>query len=204
MFCGKCGKKIEKNAKFCMACGQATIVKREEKKKDELNCKTCGTILKENAEFCIECGKPVKVEIGKIEQQPSGNTVDISLRERHGFTTFWIIGNLSVSSIFLIMTFFDEYSLLFTIITAIIGFIAGIIGNILLLLWKKIGFWVVVGSSILLSSGRIFFSLFFVDMHIGWLLSLLSSLIIPAAGSIIFWRILKLRKNGRSTWEQLS
>jgi hypothetical protein len=66
-----------------------------------------------------------------------------------------------------------------------------IVGYILLLLWKKIGFRVLIGVSIISLPFDIA-----LGMNIGQILW-------SIVGILILWGILHIRKNGKTTWEQL-
>lgn len=57
IMCSKCGSPNKSDAKFCMNCGSAIVVKTKAEGKI---CPTCNAPVKEGAKFCMRCG-------GKIE-----------------------------------------------------------------------------------------------------------------------------------------
>jgi hypothetical protein len=154
-------------------------------------CKECGAEIEENTQFCPKCGVDVNVTL-----QTSDNNYK---KERPIFTTFWLIFLLIVRIIFGVLFLFsiqilvkDSYISNGVIIIYLAGAILGVATNILLLLWKKIGFWIFISNSIAFS--------------------ILDSIVIGASlgrtlsgllGILIMWSVLQIRKNGKTTWEQL-
>jgi membrane protease subunit (stomatin/prohibitin family) len=53
--CPKCGKDVNKNAKFCQECGEV----------QKNACPSCGAALKANAKFCTECGEKLTISCPK-------------------------------------------------------------------------------------------------------------------------------------------
>jgi hypothetical protein len=153
-------------------------------------CEKCGVEMADDVQFCPKCGNSIKSTM-----ENTVNTID---RKRHGFTSFWlifsliayfIVGTIYLFSPALIIQYYNVSSGLI-MIYGIVS-IAGIVGNILLLCWKKIGFWVFIGVSIvslLLNMA--------IGMNIG---QILWGLI----GIAIMRGVLHIRKNGKTTWEQL-
>jgi hypothetical protein len=153
-------------------------------------CSKCGTEITDEVQFCPKCGSSVNSTVV--------NTVNTIDRKRHGFTSFWLIFSLISfvisGSIYLftpqLMTQYYNVSSGLLMLYGIIS-MAGIIGNILLLCWKKIGFWIFIGISVV--------SLL-LNMVIG--LNIVQSLF-GLIGIAIMWGVLHIRKNGKTTWEQL-
>lgn len=117
------------------------------------------------------------------------------LRQRHGCVTFWLwlvlLTNLG-SSLFYLVAMFDMNSSNISLgygLLAIVGLVA-VLGAILLMRWNKLGFYVLLVSSLV--------ALF---VNIGLLglpsVTVLSSLV----GVFIWWAILQIRKNGISAWK---
>jgi hypothetical protein len=154
-------------------------------------CVKCGGEIADDVQFCPKCGTAVKsaVEI----------TANISERRRHGFTSFWLIlgliGCFIVGSIYLfspnlIGQYYVNASKGLIMLFGIIS-MANIICYILLLCWKRIGFWIFIGTSIVSLPLNMA-----IGLNIG---QTLSGLI----GLVILWGILHIRKNGKTAWEQL-
>jgi predicted nucleic acid-binding Zn ribbon protein len=153
-------------------------------------CSKCGVEITDGIQFCSKCGNVVN--------STSMDTENIINRKRHGFTSFWLIFSLIsyviVGSIYLFSPELIAQSynasngliMLFGIVS-----IAGIIGNIFLLCWKKIGFWVFIGVAVVSLILN-----FVIGMNIGQIL-------FGLVGIPIMWGILHIRKNGKTTWEQL-
>ena len=58
--CPKCGGWIEKEKRFCGACGHDTTMQQEQNREEKLgqaNCKGCGAQFSNTMKFCPECGK---------------------------------------------------------------------------------------------------------------------------------------------------
>ena len=123
------------------------------------------------------------------------------LKQRHGCVTawliFWIIGFSLVAIIYLFAAEFilsitqGELSKTMIISSGIIA-LASVVFTVLLLRWKKIGFWgyvgvIIVGFVMNLNTGS------------GIVLSLLSGLISIA----ILYGVLQIKKNNVSAWENL-
>ena len=148
-----------------------------------MRCENCGNEIIKGFQTCLYCGN----SIYSIRKE---NIVE---PDRHGFAIFWLyfllIVNYSLSFVFLIfIPIFYDIKNIFEYIPLIIIIILIILGNfglILLLRWKKIGFWIFLGSIGVCS---------FLAINI-------SPFIIISA--IITWIVLHLRKNDKTIWEQL-
>jgi hypothetical protein len=153
-------------------------------------CSKCGSENLDGSQFCAKCGTAItsgSVAVGNLSE-----------RKRHGFTSFWliflIVGYLIGGSIYLfapqVITQYWNASngliMLYGIAT-----IAGIIGIVLLLCWKKIGFWIIIGLSIV----SIFLNVA-IGMNIGQNLW-------GVVGVVVLFGVLHIRKNGKTTWSQL-
>jgi hypothetical protein len=193
MFCGNCGKEIEEGTKFCTHCGCAISVVLETV---ELRCSACGTVLKEGVEFCGNCGN--KINNVKANSNQDGHSVNATIRVRHGFTLFYLICGIIFCFIGGVFNIYS-YSLvdpgvpigpLFPLLYVISSMI-GAACYILLLRWKKIGFWIFIGIA--------FISLLLnIQARVN-----ISPILLGLSGIVGLWGVLHIRKNGKTTWEQL-
>jgi len=119
--------------------------------------------------------------------------------ERHGFTTFWLWWTI-ISSVFIVIGSFTGNNYLLSIygynkpLIYFLGItnIIYIIGAILILNWNKLGIWLYIGSGIL--------AVIVLIVVIGF--SLMIIFISTISWAIIIG-ILKLKKNGFSTWDYI-
>lgn len=147
----------------------------------QVRCPNCGRLQRKPG-----FAKPIQDE--PIEQK--------IIVERNGFITFWLwlvlVGNI-ISSI---IDFFPKTMwgrnypddlVVYSVILGCFGVI-NIIGVVLLLSWKKIGF-----------------TIFAVSTTIGSILSSLVMSTIPfgVVGIVVLWFILTIKKNGISYWEAM-
>ncbi|MDR1867357.1 MAG: zinc ribbon domain-containing protein [Treponema sp.] len=151
-------------------------------------CEKCGMEIGNDAQFCPKCGVSIV----------SVTTVNTNEKKRHGFTSFYLIFTLICNAIVgtsymftpqMITQYYDisnELMMLYGLVS-----MGAVIGSILLLCWKKIGIWVFIGLSIV--------SLI-LNMAIG--LNFIQSLW-SLIGIAVMWGVLRIRKNGKTTWEQL-
>jgi len=111
-----------------------------------------------------------------------------SERSRHGFATFWFIFYpLSFSITWGVFTILIKDLLYVFVIVSVVSVVA----CSLLLSWKKIGVWIIVGLAIILLIINI-------NNEMGiWFI------IIGLIGIAIMLGVLFLRKNGKTIWEQL-
>jgi hypothetical protein len=157
-------------------------------------CVKCGIELLGNIQFCPKCGNAVNSIIINNENSTE--------RKRHGFTSFWLIFGVIAYAInggmFLfipnIMTKSWNVSSSGPIMFYIFLNLAELICNVLLLHWKKIGFWILIGTSV----ASFLFNILIIGKYI-IVLSLFGLII----GIAVMWGVLHLRKNGRTAWEQL-
>lgn len=155
---------------------------------------------------------------------PSNQPTDVPFEEkqRHGFVTFWlvlmIVSNIAGAITQIVVSQFaiwqyatDEKAELFFYIkhgmvdyyTFAVYFMAvlaviNVVAAILLLIWKKLGYWLFVGSASACFVIMVSFAI------LGGVTSaVLSSLIGAVLGPIVLWAILQIRKKGISCWKQL-
>jgi len=114
--------------------------------------------------------------------------------QRHGFITFWlillIIGN-SISIIAALALGVFSYLSIFAIALNIVS----IVSVVMLLQWKKIGFWIFLGCQVLAAVLN-------ATMQISEIAIL--SAVGAVLGVAILWGILQIKKDGKSCWEQLN
>jgi RNA polymerase subunit RPABC4/transcription elongation factor Spt4 len=120
--------------------------------------------------------------------------------ERHGFTTFWLVlililnvigGSIYIFSPQIIFYQYPKATSGILFLLSILNILA-IVAAILLLCWKKFGFWLFLGIMI---------------VNVPLCISVGMSLIQSIWGLISIaslWGILHIRKNGISTWDYLS
>jgi ribosomal protein L40E len=162
-------------------------------------CNKCGAEAAEEAVFCQYCGRKLP------------RTDIVEGKKRHGFVSFylvfgvvglvWWLGMISYLSIFsrewinyyspYLLPYYEYYNFnsFFLGLNALISLVSGV-GYILILNWKKIGFWICVGAS-----------------AVGAISTAISQNIIAAIcgcfGIVIVWAILQLKKDGVSAWSNL-
>jgi uncharacterized membrane protein SpoIIM required for sporulation len=154
-------------------------------------CSKCGAEIGDDVRFCPKCGTAISSVTGNVARGTD--------RNRHGFVTFWLVLGVIFGPIAGLMCFATPYSIAqyypkasySSIMSMGIISLADTVACILMLCWKKIGFWLWLGLSvvsIIISIG--------VGISIGYILS-------SFVGIAIMWGILHIRKNGKTTWEQL-
>lgn len=147
---------------------------------------------------CQHCGK----KRPQNYDQEAGDPEVYQARKRAGFTTFYlwfglivntIIGLAYFATIFTRKGLWTAYDPMYT---RVYGFVASailVLGYLLLMRWKKSGFYVLIGMAAvtlmmnLFSGETISFATFF-----------------PIISALILYAVLQIRKNGISCWEQLS
>jgi predicted nucleic acid-binding Zn ribbon protein len=151
-------------------------------------CEKCGAEIGDDAQFCPRCGFNVRPIIAE----------NVNKRRRHGFTTFWLTFSLiSFTITGMVYLYFSEAIAQYVDVSSeLLIFLslvsmAGIVGNVLLLCWKKIGFWIFIGISIVS---------FIINMRMGLNIAQSLSGII---GIAIMWGVLHIHKDDKTAWEQL-
>jgi len=187
-------------------------------------CGKCGSELATGVEFCTKCGTAVNI----IAESKTNNLIG---RKRHGFTSFWMIFMLAlciINAIFAILSRDIAAILLQGIslnssertqidqlinLSILLGifFALPAIGIIFLMRWKKIGFWVFIGTYLTATFVSIVITImtYYImenaqipnEMELGLQVIFdLSRLVLMA----ITWGVLFLRKDGKTTWAQLN
>jgi len=113
--------------------------------------------------------------------------------ERHGFVTFWLVLLIVSNAIYGGIYFFSPNTAGITayIYLGVLS-MAAVAASVLLLCWKKIGFWLFLGIQIICVPLVISIGVNRVQGVIGFL------------SVIILWRVLHINKNGYSTWDYLT
>jgi predicted nucleic acid-binding Zn ribbon protein len=147
-------------------------------------CSHCGAGLVDAAVICVKCGC-------KVNEEKHG-------RRRNGFTTFflilWLIG-IVLGTVFVVLVP-DFVFLIYPYATDTTAmFVIGVgvmlaLSLIMLLRWKKMGFW-------------IFALMAFVPVFLEELNTSDSPIIVGLIQCAILYGVLHLRKDGKSAWEQL-
>lgn len=167
-------------------------------------CVNCGAKLSQDVKFCAQCGTPVNSTVPPPRPFPDPGYSPYpphvtGPRVRHGFTSFWLIGGvifcplLGLSYVLFADFLFYEAGLPYenSIITGILLLLQTVC-YILLLNWKKLGYWLMVA-----------FSGLAIILNIAMGGSIIFQIIVAPISLFIFWLILNIRKNGKTTWEQL-
>ena len=172
-------------------------------------CYKCGKELQDRAIFCSYCGtnqneSGASYSSSAVNHENKENTENRP-KERHGFVTFWLVFGICFGIYGLIDSFsgstnsFYNVLKLFNLMSDIqrtfltIQSIVYIVSYFLLLNWKKIGFWLIVGTDAL--------SAFILSGSGG---GILLWLVFLAIKDVFLFGILSIRKNGISCWEQLT
>lgn len=162
--------------------------------------------------------QPTNANPGSIAVQ----TLNIGNKERHGFITFCLVIMIIVNFISAIFncinadvfmwayaseekaqTFFyvdhakTDYYYYGAYAMSALG-VVNLIGAILLLSWKKAGYWLFLSSTVCVMAIMVLFG-FTGDFTS----SVLSSMLGAVIGPVILWAILQIRKNRISCWKQL-
>jgi hypothetical protein len=181
-------------------------------------CSKCGKQLNGDSVFCMYCGSKM-TSISQPKETVQGiNTVSMpqteiennTFRKRHGFTSFWLIFGIVANAFSALYNLFLEEmynaSQHGSILNQVIGELSdnfrllrfmgivsliGIVGYVFLLKWKKIGFWLFCGVAVIALVLNIIMGVNAVGLITG------------LAGVPILYGILRIKKNGKSTWEQL-
>ena len=158
-------------------------------------------------------------------------------RQRNGFVTFWLwlgivcsilsgifvsiamnsYGNLGNYGIQLVMAGIDfshassqlENASIMLVITNILAAICNLIGYIMLLKWKKAGFWLIIVESLVVSSiiiyamGLISEAYSEIGLYLDSAVTTITQVVGTCISWIILWAILQIKKNGISCWSQL-
>lgn len=143
-------------------------------------------------------------------------------KHRHGFVTFWlvlmILANIAGAIVQVLsadyaiwqyatdekvqLFFYVEhgkvdyyiYAVYFMAVLSVVN----VVGAILLLNWKKVGYWLFVGSASACLAIMISFAIFG-----GVTTTVLSSMLGAVLGPVVIWAILQIKKDGVSCWKQL-
>ena len=202
MYCKNCGNQINPNAMACLSCGC-------DPKRGNKHCRSCGAETNSEQVICIKCGVELNTQNSETssfsstdgKSSTTNNTGNLN-KQRHGLVTAWLILILiSCSLSSLQYLFAGDYVQKnwpgpgvisnTTIILLAIGSIVGGISALLLLNWKKIGFW---GYSTMCIAGM------FINISAGLSPVLAISGLVSVA---LLYGILKIKKNNVSAWDNL-
>jgi predicted nucleic acid-binding Zn ribbon protein len=178
-------------------------------------CINCGTELPDGSRFCSSCGeKNEKSELSFVEPQR---------RERHGFTSFWLIFSL-IGYVFsgFFIAFEHEILSRYWLDSIKSGVLYYPLFAVRLRIPMKIGmYWDqlilfsvvaniigIAGLVLLLRWKKIGFPLIVISYIIGFVFASIFGMIVGSffgsiIGIAIIYGILHLRKNGKTAWEQL-
>lgn len=125
-------------------------------------------------------------------------------KERHTIVTLWLYFALVTNAIMCLIDFFPKIAwgkdfpdsaIWMSVVSGVFG-IVNIIAIVMLLNWKRIGFWLLVISSF---AGLVLTCVANIVLSV-----LTSSFPWGVVGIFVWFGILQIRKNGKSCWEQLS
>lgn len=171
--------------------------------------------------FDSEFGNRVETK-QPVSTSPLTSNETLIEKQRHWFVTFWLILLLVSNVVTAIMQIvwanysiwqyateenaelffyvrhdmvdYYTYAAYFMVALSVIS----VVGTILLLNWRKLGYWLFLGSAAACLAIMVSFAV------IGGLsVTVLSSILGAVLGPIVLWAILQIRKNGFSCWKQL-
>jgi hypothetical protein len=159
-------------------------------------CTKCGVKIEEHSRFCSKCGQAI------AENITENTNNNIPSKSRHKFLTFWLlmnpIGLVIVSILFLFPEFPEYYLADYSSISFFLEWILGLassIAAILLLRWKKIGFWMYLGVKICIILSNIY------DFSPGiFLIGMFFNLL----DAVLVYALLHVKKNNSIAWDNLT
>lgn len=120
-------------------------------------------------------------------------------KQRHGFVSFWLWLLMIANAVFaIIMVKVTPISnMIISLFFALLLPLLNIAGSILLLNWKKLGFWLILGAPFYYFLIEISGSASTIDALTNLGLNLI---LLP----LVLFAILQIKKNGMSCWKQLN
>lgn len=126
-------------------------------------------------------------------------------KRRHGFVTFWL-GFMCVVN--LIYGLYAAYQLISGIgmgnagvqVVGTIGCLVNFVASIMMLEWKKMGFWIFTTMSII---GCISNIILFQQLGYSIVVAMIAAVIATGLSLLILWAVLQIKKDGISCWKQL-
>lgn len=140
---------------------------------------------------------------------PNDSYEDISeppVKERNGFVSFWLVIGIIGCLIGAAMDLAEGLSLM-TIIS-IICEIVGFVGYVLLLKWKKVGYWMVVGSVVATNAVSLVFfeddaetleALSYLGVDYSFMIGF--TVVTTIIALVGLWGILQISKDGHRCWK---
>ncbi len=148
-----------------------------------MKCPTCGKEIANDSKFCEFCGAKIEQPVAQPTQQIE--TPIAVEKQRHGFITFWLWFMIVINIIVGITNFASGMGMI-TILAGGLS-IVNVINAILLLNWKKVGFWLFIVTAIC-------------ACVLNFSLEMYSGAFGAVAGVAILFGILQLKKNDVSCW----
>ena len=155
----------------------------------------CNAELDDYQKRCPNCGRLQSHDVlsADIQDENGNKTITVT---RHGFITFWLwlllVSNAIMSIVSLLpKTMFGSNCTDVFVISSVISGVFGIInvvGTIMLLSWKRVGFYIIALSAAI---GNITVMIMTGTFPIGLI------------GIVILWFILKIKSDGISYWEAM-
>lgn len=152
-----------------------------------MKCPQCGNEIAEDSIFCASCGakieQPSAPQIQKESPAPAGGK-----NQRHWFVTFWLWLMIVVNVIMCFVNLANAGSTVSYVASALMA--VNIVGAIMLLNGKKLGFWIFVAMAV-----------------ISCILNVALESVTGAFGAVIgvaiLFGILQITKDGVPYWSQL-
>ena len=168
-----------------------------------MKCPNCGAEIADNSDYCVYCASPVQ-KAPKAEETAAG----AEKPERNGFVTFWLwfiivvqVLNIVACCAGIFGDHFRGYRVddmaRVMLVGELIVSIVNLLGATQLLNWKKSGFWMILGMTVLRAV------LGAMTMAPDGASGMLIALIGPFIGVGILWAVLQISKNGRTCWSML-
>jgi hypothetical protein len=200
--CPKCNKKFPAGTKFCDADGAKLV------SPDKLipKCVKCGQVYTDGTKFCSHDGGQVIAEALRGSSANADITDDISryadiitdkyfsgVEKWHGIVTFWAIFALAVNAItaiYNLVRYIDYFSYLPSLIIVVICGFVNVLAIILLLKRKKVGFFVLAGSALIV-----------LICHLG--MGTGSKAVFGVLAIGVWYAILQIKRDGVTAWNTL-
>lgn len=131
-------------------------------------------------------------------QEDNNSTISPLEKKRHGFVTFWLWFGVVSGVISTVRSVGDSMGIGWMVITSIIASIGVMVAYIMLLKWKKLGFWIFAGVAAL----NVIVDIIAIAKY-GSHPMFFAAMIVAILSGVMLWTILQIKKNGISCWKQL-
>lgn len=129
-------------------------------------------------------------------------------KQRHGFVTFWLSLMCVVNSIAALVAVYKLVAgtgmgSMGSQFVSIVAYIINIVGSVMLLDWKKIGFWLFGGVCVISLVMNIINLQQYQQLGLSTGMAILIAILGSVLGFVVLWAILQIKKDGVSCWSQL-